>query len=243
MNLQSLDYQYPEELIATEPQKKSRVLLNQNGDNSELSLTALIDCFESGDLLVLNDSKVVKRRLFVKVRGKENKKELEVLFIEEKDNKEWVVLFPASRIKDSDVLLLPGGVEAQLVQRGIPQKLKLSQNLDFDYFATHGELPLPPYIQKARGERHQATEDDSWYQTVWAKKEGSAAAPTASLHFSEEHLRALKQKGVKISYLTLHVGLGTFLPIQVENLLEHQMHKEWIEIGAETLSEIEKTNL
>ncbi|MEE6251420.1 MAG: S-adenosylmethionine:tRNA ribosyltransferase-isomerase, partial [Bdellovibrionota bacterium] len=97
---------------------------------------------------------------------------------------------------------------------------------------------LPPYIQKARADRHEKKEDESWYQTAWAEKEGSAAAPTASLHFKDYHLKALRERGVEILKLTLHVGLGTFLPVSTENLEDHIMHKEWIEIPKLSLERI-----
>ncbi|MEC9281260.1 MAG: tRNA preQ1(34) S-adenosylmethionine ribosyltransferase-isomerase QueA [Bdellovibrionota bacterium] len=238
MHLSDFDYQYPEELIALEPQENSRVLLNNGLENQEISLESLIELFAPGDVLVLNDTKVVKKRLFAKHQTQNTEKEMEVLFLEPVAERQWQVLFPVSRVKDSHKLLLPEGIEIKIIQRGKPQIVELSKEIDLTYFAKHGELPLPPYIQKARGSRHEKKEDESWYQTAWAEKEGSAAAPTASLHFKEKHLRALKEHGVEILKLTLHVGLGTFLPVSTENLEEHIMHKEWIEIPKSTLEKI-----
>ncbi|MGE0633740.1 MAG: S-adenosylmethionine:tRNA ribosyltransferase-isomerase, partial [Pseudobdellovibrionaceae bacterium] len=127
----------------------------------------------------------------------------------------------------------------KLAAKGRPQKVQVSKPLTDVYFSKVGELPLPPYIQKARGERHNVASDESWYQTVWATKPGSFAAPTASLHFKNEHLQLLKEKGVIITYVTLHVGLGTFLPVTAEDLDHHEMHPEWVEVPATTWSAIE----
>lgn len=241
MHLEDLDYQYPEELIATSPVENSRVMLNAGGGCSEIDLDRLIEEFDEGDLLVLNNSKVVKKRIFCGVGPGESQKVFEVLFLQEEEDNVWTVLFPASRLKKTQHLLLPGGITGELVERGRPQKLKVSEKLDLSYFEENGELPLPPYIQKARGDRHQQEEDDSWYQTAWAEVSGSAASPTASLHFKDQHIAELKAKGVNISYVTLHVGLGTFLPIDVDDLETHIMHKEWIEVSAKTLEDVLKT--
>ena len=105
-----------------------------------------------------------------------------------------------------------------------------------------GELPLPPYIQKARGERHNARDDKNWYQTAWAAAPGSFATPTASLHFSNDDITKLKSRDVHVVYLTLHVGLGTFLPVKVEDLDQHQMHKEIYNIKPESWALVEKVN-
>tara|TARA_Y100000780_G_C13688479_1_gene418552 strand:+ start:1701 stop:2735 length:1035 start_codon:yes stop_codon:yes gene_type:complete len=238
MHLSDFDYQYPEDLIALEPQERSRVLLNKASVNQEISLEDLIEEFSEGDVLVLNDTKVVKKRLFAKHQTQNTEKEMEVLFLEPVGERRWQVLFPASRVKDSHKLLLPDGIEIKIVERGKPQIVELSKSIDLNYFAKYGELPLPPYIQKARADRHEKKEDESWYQTAWAEKEGSAAAPTASLHFKDYHLKALRERGVEILKLTLHVGLGTFLPVSTENLEDHIMHKEWIEIPKLSLERI-----
>ena len=126
------------------------------------------------------------------------------------------------------------------MQKGRPQIVEASEALDEKYFDQVAELPLPPYIQKARGERHTVQADESWYQTHWAQKPGSFAAPTASLHFSIEDFAALRKRGVKILELTLHVGLGTFLPVTAEDLDQHDMHAEYVEIPKETWEQIQK---
>ncbi len=233
MELERLGFIYPEELIATKPEDSSRVMwVDSTGNPSEISLEQLLDKFSSGDVLVLNNSKVLKRRVF-------SEEEFEILFIKELEEKNnWEVLFPATRMK-KEKLFLPEGVELKLIKGGRPQIISVNKELDTHYFEKYGELPLPPYIQKARVERHQKSEDEKWYQTAWAKMPGSLASPTASLHFKEKHLEVLKNKGVKIVYVTLHVGLGTFLPIAVKNLKDHKMHEEEFEVTEETWQEIQ----
>ena len=239
MQLSDLDYSFPEELIATEPVKESRILFHRANSIWEGRMPDLINEFEAGDVLVINDSKVVKMRIFARqILESGDEREIEVLFLKALAATRWQVLMPSSRVKDSHRVLLPTGIELKLLERGKPQVVELSESIDFSYFARYGELPLPPYIQKARGNRHEREQEEQWYQTAWAEKEGSAAAPTASLHFREEHLQALRQKGVQIVKLTLHVGIGTFLPVEAEDLKKHQMHREWIDIPKSSLATI-----
>ena len=152
----------------------------------------------------------------------------------------WEVLFPAKKYRLGDVIDLPGGVSMELIEKGVPQKIKTSQPLNEEFFSSYGELALPPYIQKARGERHSSEKDHVWYQTDWARVQGSYAAPTASLHFSQSDLDELEKRGVKVLPLVLHVGLGTFLPVRVEDLSQHKMHKEEVWIPEKTLDALNK---
>lgn len=233
MKTSDLFFDYPSELVATEPRHPSRVLFNLNGHKSELIWSDFLKQFKSGDVLVINDTKVLKRRVF-------SSDGLEILFLESpsdqsplgKDQKAmvWSVLFPSKKLKLGDTIPMPLGLTAELVQKGIPQTIKMSEPIDETYFNQVGELPLPPYIQKARNERHNRTGENHAYQTVWAEKPGSLAAPTASLHFSPQDLDVLKAKGVDVISLTLHVGLGTFLPVTADTLEDHVMHEEWVEI-------------
>lgn len=256
MKLSDLDYSYPEELIATSPSRPSRVMWVEAqskdpamafSEPNELTKFQLLQKIPSGDVLVINDTQVLKRRLFAD--------ELEILFLdqvripienqniniqvtENQDCNYWQVLFPSKKFKLFDSVILPGGFEMQLMQKGRPQLVKVTpaiQQKDFDQWA---ELPLPPYIQKARHERHNVLDEQIWYQTQWAKNPGSMAAPTASLHFSNEDLEELKKRQVKIINLTLHVGLGTFLPVSVEDLNEHQMHSEHYSITSNSWNQI-----
>ncbi len=233
MNTSELNYEFPFDLIATEPKKPSRVMWVSATDQTEITKGQLLQKFTPGDVLVINESKVIKRRVF-------SQKNLEVLFIEEVEPNIWEVLFPSSRIRTNEKVLLPEFVEMELIQRGRPQLVKVSKKLHDDYFVRNGELPLPPYIQKARNERRNRNVDETLYQTAWAKTPGSLAAPTASLHFSNEDLQNLQKNNVEILRITLHVGLGTFLPMSCETLQEHQMHKEVCEITDETWQKIQK---
>lgn len=285
MHIDELDFDYPEYLVATERVPQSRVMLvNSMGEPRELEsgLRELINYFKPGDLLVVNNTRVLKRRIF-------SEKGLEILFIrplpdrcekmgtgpenqsqsgaadrtepktgtapQASENRcdisilksassqadgatTWQVLCPASRWKPGTEQVLPDGVRLELIERGKPQIVHASRSLTDTYFEIHGEMPLPPYIQKARGERRNRAQDSKQYQTTWAKHGGSLAAPTASLHFSEAEIKLLKTQGIDVVQVTLHVGLGTFLPITAENLDEHVMHAELAEISPETWSQI-----
>lgn len=232
MKTSDLDFIYPEELVATEPRRPSRVLWT-DPTPSEVSLADLCAEIPAGDLLVLNDTKVLKRRVF--------SGDLEILFLASADRKTWDVLFPSKSLKVGTVLPLPEGRSFRLLKKGRPQTVETDQPLDEDYFRRVGELPLPPYIQKARDQRHTVANDETWYQTAWAEKPGSFAAPTASLHFSAEDLQAMKSRGVQIGTVTLHVGLGTFLPVVVDDLDQHEMHFEWAELSPTLWSAIVAT--
>ncbi len=231
MKITDLKFDYPEELVATSPVRPSRVLLAQENQIQEISLDHLIKMIPAGDVLVVNNTKVLKRRVFAGA--------LEILFLSEEgelksstegERNKWQVLFPSKKTKVGEVIELPLGVKMTLLQKGRPQIVQVSRKLEESYFDEVAELPLPPYIQKARGERHNQTQDQNWYQTAWAKKAGSFAAPTASLHFSSQDILDLKEKGVQVLEVTLHVGLGTFLPVTTEDLNDHDMHEEFFEI-------------
>ncbi|MCB0341576.1 MAG: tRNA preQ1(34) S-adenosylmethionine ribosyltransferase-isomerase QueA [Pseudobdellovibrionaceae bacterium] len=236
MKTADLNYSYPEELVATAPAPSFRTLVHDTTQILECSKSDLLDRFSPGDVLVINDTRVQKRRVFAK-SGEE------VLFIKDLGQLQWQVLFPARGMQVGEVLSLPAHVEMQLVEKGLPQTVKLNRALDDDYFESFGELALPPYIQKARGDRHMSADDETWYQTSWAKNSGSAAAPTASLHFSKEDLELLSARGVKVVPITLHVGLGTFLPVKTDRLDEHVMHHEWVEIPPDTALAVNKAKV
>ncbi len=230
MKLSDLDFDFPAELLAQAPQRPSRVMWVDSKGPLEISLNSLIEKIPAGDVLVLNDTRVLKRRVFAD--------DLEILFLNSKSELQWEVLFPSKKYKIGDFINLPGGVKAKLLRKGRPQTLEVDCVLDENYFQKVAELPLPPYIQKARDQRHTSQEDESWYQTAWAEKPGSLAAPTASLHFSNDDLVRLKDRKVNIQKVTLHVGLGTFLPVTVDDLNEHEMHDEFLEVSRETWENI-----
>lgn len=218
-------FEHPEELIAREPSRPSRVMWVQNDAPVELTTESLLAKIPAGDVLVVNDTRVLKRRVFAG--------ELEILFLETRNGIDWEVLFPSRKFTVGDVIELPEGRRAELVTKGRPQVLRVDRPLDEPYFARVAEIPLPPYIQKARARRRTIDADEAWYQTAWARQPGSLAAPTASLHFSAVDLDGLRERGVEVVTLTLHVGLGTFLPVTVEDLDQHVMHEEFVRIPAE----------
>ena len=181
MKREELNYIYPESLIATEPSRPTRVLLaEEDKPAKEISLSELIELIPPHDVFVVNNTKVLKRRIFAG--------DLEVLFLdqlsESLNNNEWSVLFPSKKFKLGDHIQLPAGFSMELIEKGRPQKVRITPKITEADFERIAELPLPPYIQKARNERHNLFLDDKWYQTAWADKPGSFAAPTASLHFS-----------------------------------------------------------
>ena len=237
MKLEDLDFHYPENLVATERRPESRVLSVAGGIARELKgLDELLAEFRAGDCLVINDSRVLKRRVFALESG------LEILFLAPTDPERvrWRVLCPSSRWKNATRERLPEGIELDLVERGRTQIVQASRPLDEAFFETHGEMPLPPYIQKARGERHNRQDDRARYQTAWARSDGSLAAPTASLHFSNTDLERLAARGVRVETLTLHVGLGTFMPISAATLEEHVMHAELVAIPRNTWASVQR---
>lgn len=235
MKLNDLDFSYPDDLVALNRVDQSRVMfVEHNQEPRELlgGVSDLLSLFNSGDVLVINNSAVLKRRLFTSSG-------LEILFLNSVSELEWEVLCPSSRWKAGTKQSAPDNVELEIVSRGRPQIIKSNKPLDESYFQKFGELPLPPYIQKVRGERHNRSEDQKDYQTAWAEAPGSLAAPTASLHFTRDDLHALKAKGVHVVTITLHVGLGTFLPITATDLKDHVMHAEQVEISAQAWEAIQ----
>lgn len=235
MNIEEFNYYLPEALIAQTPLKDrdtSRLLyLNrQTGDVKDLHFKDVVSFFEPGDTLVLNDTKVMPARLFG-VKTETNAK-VEMLMLTNIEGDDWEVLLkPAKRIKVGQSIsfgndkiiatcikeLDQGGRIMRLIYEGI-----LQERLD-----ELGEMPLPPYIK-------ERLDDQDRYQTVYAKASGSAAAPTAGLHFTDELLNEVQQKGVNIAFVTLHVGLGTFRPVSVENIDDHEMHSEYYTMTQET---------
>ncbi|RME15885.1 MAG: S-adenosylmethionine:tRNA ribosyltransferase-isomerase, partial [Bdellovibrio sp.] len=149
----------------------------------EITKFQLLKAVSPGDAFVINVSRVEKRRVF-SVEG------FEILFVKKKDEKGvvWEVLFPARKAKEGQAFQLPGGVKAILLRKGMPQVMEVSKPLSPQYFDRHGEMALPPYIQKQRSQRHTCREDSQWYQTAWGREWGSCASPTASLHFQKEDL-------------------------------------------------------
>ncbi len=236
MEITELDFVYPETLVATERRSPSRIMVVRKANETPCEIARLAPEFAPGDCLVINNTRVCRRRVF-------SQSELEILFLSPLNQEKtlWHVLCPSSRWKPGTEQILPGEVRLQLLERGRPQTVESSLALTDDYFDRHGELPLPPYIQKARKQRHNLGTDESEYQTAWAEVAGSLAAPTASLHFTQNDLEEIRSRGVDVGQITLHVGLGTFLPVTVTNLEDHVMHSEWAEIPQSVWEMIQQT--
>lgn len=226
MRIQDFDFYLPPQLIAQHPtpdRSASRLLEVDaiQGTLHDRQFQDILNVFEAGDVLVLNDTKVIKARVFGQ---KTTGGHIEVMIDRVLGSHEAYAQIKSSRSpKAGSVLRLPEGIEAEVLGRHADMfHIRLLGDMDLYHFLEkHGQLPLPPYIE------HQAdATDDSRYQTVFAKHAGAVAAPTAGLHFDEALLQALTQKGVEIAYVTLHVGAGTFQPVKVDNIAEHHMHSE-----------------
>lgn len=228
MSLHDYYYDLPEELIAQDPledRSSSRlmVLNKENGNVEHHVFKDIIDYLNEGDCLVINDTKVLPARLYGSKVGTDAK--IEVLLLKRRENDIWETLVkPGKKCKVGTVIsfgdgLLMGEV-VDIVEEGNRLIQFKYEGIFEEVLDQLGEMPLPPYIT-------HKLEDKNRYQTVYAKYEGSAAAPTAGLHFTKELLEEIEAKGVKIAHVTLHVGLGTFRPVKVENILEHHMHSEF----------------
>ena len=228
MRTDDFDFDLPEELIAQTPLSKrdaSRLLVldKQTGEISHKHFTDIIEYMEKGDTLVLNDTKVMPARLYgVK---EETGAIVEVLLLKDEGENVWECLTkPAKRVKEGTVISFGvGKLKAKCIkvlEDGIRHFTLEYKGILYEILDELGEMPLPPYI-------HEKLKDKDRYQTVYAKNVGSAAAPTAGLHFTQELLNEIKNKGINIAYITLHVGLGTFRPVNVEDVTRHKMHSEY----------------
>lgn len=242
MTTEDFDYDLKEELIAQTPLEKrdsSRLLtLNkQNGNIEHKVFTDIIDYLKKGDTLVLNDTKVLPARL---IGEKEDTKAVvEILLLKNIKDDIWECLTkPARRIKVGTIITFGNGLlKAECIKEedeGIRHYKLIYNGILMEILDKLGTMPLPPYI-------HEKLKDQSRYQTVYAKEIGSAAAPTAGLHFTKELLKKIEKKGIKICYITLHVGLGTFRPVSVEKIEEHKMHSEFYSMNQETADILNKT--
>lgn len=249
MKLSDFDFELPEALIATRPAKPrsaSRMLVATPDAITDAHAFDLPDWLRAGDRLVLNDTKVIPARLSgVRRRdGAEGLTEakIEVTLLEPQGDGAWrALLKPLRKVRDGEDISFAAGLSARIVSRSDGAAI-LAFNLTGHAFDqalnVAGAMPLPPYIAAKRAADEADKQD---YQTVWAKQSGAVAAPTASLHFDEELLAKLAQVGVEFSYVTLHVGAGTFLPVKVDNVRDHKMHAEWGEVTEQVVAEIAAT--
>ncbi len=242
MKVEEFDYYLPEELIAQTPLKKrdsSRLMvLDKNtGEIEHKHFFDIIDYLNKGDTLVLNDTKVLPARLIGEKVS--TKAVIEVLLLKNIEGDTWETLVkPARRIHVGDVVSFGEGLLkltcTEVKDEGIRVFEASYKGIFYELLDKLGTMPLPPYI-------HEKLEDKDRYQTVYAKEVGSAAAPTAGLHFTEELLEKIKEKGINIAYLTLHVGLGTFRPVKVDNVSDHKMHSEFYSLSREVAETLNKT--
>jgi len=228
------DYELPEELIAQTPLEKrdnsKLMILDKNtGEIKHEKFYNIINYLNEDDVLVLNDTKVIPARIIGE--KEETKAVIELLLLKNIENDKWECLAkPAKRIKEGTIISFGNGLLKAtcigLGEDGIRNMEFHYNGIFYEILDKLGLMPLPPYIK-------EKLEDKNRYQTVYAKNIGSAAAPTAGLHFTEELLTKIKEKGIKICYVTLHVGLGTFRPVNVEDVKTHKMHSEFYSMSKE----------
>ena len=242
MKTKDFDYNLPERLIAQYPlenREESRLLVldKERGSIEHKSFKNIIEYLKPGDCLVLNDTRVIPARLFGNRLGKEER--IEILLLKRVEDNNWEALVrPGKKARPGHILEFGGGIlkgEVLSIEEEGTRIIKFDYEGIFEEILDKlGEMPLPPYITKT-------LEDQERYQTVYSKNRGSAAAPTAGLHFTKELMKRIEDKGVNIAYITLHVGLGTFRPVKVDNILEHHMHSEYYVLSEESADMINKT--
>ncbi len=237
MKTSDFDYHLPESSIAqtpVEPRDSSRLLVldRATGTVEHKTFRDLSLILSPDDLLVLNRTRVIPARIFAK---KETGGRVELLLLRRRDSLTWEALVGGKGLRVGKKIVVENGIHAEIVEtlEGSERLIRFSEPIE-PYFSKVGNVPLPPYI-------HEKLTDPERYQTVYSRDVGSAAAPTAGLHFTPHLLDELKQKGVKTAYVTLHVGLDTFAPVTEENPEEHKIHTEWCELPRETADLINQT--
>lgn len=241
MQVSEYDYELPEELIAQMPADKrenSRMLVLNRYNNTieHRHFYDIVDFLDNNTLLVLNDTKVLPARLY---GTKDTGAKIEVFLLEAIDGNKWSCLIkPSKRIKPDTLIKISDELTIRAIKRLEDDGEWLIEMLYegdlYKILHTVGNIPLPPYIERKLQTSEIQKLDVERYQTVYAKDEGSVAAPTAGLHFTKEILKKLEEKGVEIAYVTLNVGLGTFRPVKCERIEDHKMHSETFEISKET---------
>ena len=252
MLLSEYDYNLPEELIAQMPadkreNSKMMVLNRKDRTISHKHFYDIVDLIEPNTLLVMNNTKVLPARL---IGHKDTGAKIEVFLLKSVENSEnsclWDVLIkPSKRVKPETVIKISDDLSVKALKRleengeWLVELIYEGENV-LDVLHKNGQIPLPPYIERKIPNEDLKKLDFERYQTVYAKDEGSVAAPTAGLHFTKEILEKLQNKGVELAYVTLNVGLGTFRPVQCENVLEHKMHSETFEISEKASEQINR---
>jgi len=242
MQLSEFDFPFDSSLIADHPslpRDHARLLVLQRDDHSlaHRRIDELPDLLQSGDLLVVNNTKVLAAR--VAGRKRPSGAEVEILFVKDLGDAVWEVLIKGT-CRPGQILEMSAEAVAVVVERGptrttvrVESPIPLSE-----WLRQYGRMPLPPYMKRA-----PTDQDREWYQTLFAQHEGAIAAPTAGLHFTPELLARLQQRGVGLATVTLHVGVGTFKPVTVDQIEDHRMGAEWLEVGTDTVRAIEQVRV
>lgn len=242
MKTELYNYKLPDDLIALEPEKirdncKLLVVNRQPGNIEHKFFTDIELYLNSGDVVILNNTRVIKARLYAQ---RESGARIEIVLLDTEDGFSWRALTNRTkRLKQGEIISLANGITAKItlfLENGI-KELEFSSRLTPEVLDSIGEIPLPPYI---KSKRQPKSMDEKWYQTVFAEEYGSKASPTAGLHFTESLIEKLKAKGVIFKYITLHISLSTFNPIRSESINDHEMHTEYFEVNAECVSAVMK---
>ena len=246
MLVSEFDYNLPENLIAQIPADKrenSKMMVLERNTNKiqHKHFFDIVDLIDENSILVLNNTKVMPARLYG--TKEETGAKIEVFLLKQLNGKKWETLIkPSKRIKEGTIIKISDELSAKAIEKteedgGWIVELIYEGNI-LEVLHRNGNIPLPPYIERKLANEDIKKLDFERYQTVYAKDEGSVAAPTAGLHFTKEILQKLQDKGVEVAYVTLNVGLGTFRPVKCENILEHKMHSESFEISDDTAKRI-----
>ena len=249
MKLSDFDFELPNELIAlrpVNPRSSSKLLVSKDDKIIDDQFLNLLKYLKKGDRLVLNDTKVIPAKLHGKrIRHSDNGRttaNIGINLLSTNNDGHWLALAkPAKRVNVGEIINFDNELTAKVLDKssnGLVLQFNLSEEIFDQKLKEIGTMPLPPYIAS---QRLPDKLDDNDYQTVFAEKSGSVAAPTASLHFDDVLLKQLNDFGIKTSKVTLHVGAGTFLPVKVDNIADHKMHSEWGEVNNIAASEIAKT--
>lgn len=239
MKLSEFDFPFDSSLIAAHPslpRDHARLLVLQRLGRSlaHRRVEELPNLLQPGDLLVVNNTKVLAAR--VAGRKSSSGAEAEILFVKDLGDAIWEVLIKGT-FRPGQIIEMGAEASAVVIERGaIRTRVRVESPIPFsEWLRQYGRMPLPPYLKRA-----PTDQDREWYQTLFALHEGAIAAPTAGLHFTPELLARLRQSGIGLTDVTLHVGVGTFKPVTVDQIEDHQMGAEWIEVGAETVRAIEQ---
>jgi S-adenosylmethionine:tRNA ribosyltransferase-isomerase len=241
MKVDLFDFELPADLIArhpVEPRDAARLLDLTDAEAADRTVSDLPDLLTPGDILVLNDTRVVPTR----IEGQRGEARIEATLHKNEGDGQWAAFArPGKRLKPGDRVTFAGGLNAHVIEKREGGEVLFDFGLDetamFAALHQHGRMPLPPYIKRALGE---GSEDAKDYQTCYAARDGAVAAPTAGLHFTENLFTRLQARGIEHVFLTLHVGAGTFLPIKVDNTDDHAMHAEWGEVTAEVAERLNR---